>query len=71
MKFSILRVFITVLSVFIGGAIWIGLLLLLKNSDIPSLQRLVFYISHFTIMGWLLFGLLSVAVYLLISKYTL
>lgn len=33
---SILRVFTTILSVLIGGAEWMGLLLLLKNSGLST-----------------------------------
>ena len=63
--FKILAAFF---SVSIAGLLWLGLILLLKNSKISPLQTLAFYISHLTFIGWLLFGLLSIMIYLRLAQ---
>lgn len=68
MKGVILKVLIAVVSVFLAGGLWMGLVVLLKKSGIDILQTLAVYISHLSFIGWLLFGVGSIALYLALTK---
>ena len=69
MKTFILKAIAAIVSVFIAGALWIGSMLLLKNSGVSFLQTLAVYISQLSFIGWLLFGLLAIMLYLVIVKF--
>lgn len=56
------------LSIFLAGAIWVGLVRVLSDSGVPSLEHLSVWISHFMVFGWLLFLILSVGTYLALSS---
>ncbi len=71
MKAAILKAIIAVVSVFLAGGLWMGLLIVLKKSGIDILQTLAVYISHLSFIGWLLFGVGSIALYLGLTKLIL
>ncbi len=68
MKLIILRIIAGIISIFLAGATWTGLVILLKGTGISYLQKLAVYVSHFSFIGWILFLALAVLFYLLISK---
>jgi hypothetical protein len=56
------------LSLFLGGAVWIGLVRMCSDSGIPSLEHLSVWISHFMVFGWLLFLVLCSGFYIALSS---
>lgn len=68
MKAAIVKAIIAIVSVFLAGGLWMGLLVLLKKSGVDILQTLAVYISHLSFIGWLLFGVGSIVLYLALAK---
>jgi hypothetical protein len=68
MKLVILKAIIAIVSVLLAGSLWMGLIVLLKKSGIDILQSLAVYISQLSFIGWLLFGVGSIILYLVFSK---
>lgn len=71
MKMILLKILAAFLSVFLAGGVWLGIILILKNSGIHFLQTVAVYVSHFSFFGWLLFGLLSISFFYVITNYVL
>ena len=63
MNVILLKVIVVVVAIILAGAIWLGLILVLKSSSVSFLQTLAVYISQLSIFGWLLFLLLILAIY--------
>jgi hypothetical protein len=63
-KFSVI-----ILSIFLAGAIWVGLVRILSDSEVPSLEHLSAWISHFMVFGWLLFPALCIGIYIALSSF--
>lgn len=71
MNFSTARVFRTVLSIALGFAVWLGFIRSLKYVELPIIKDLFFWLSPLTYFGWILFVLLSIFFYRMLSKYIL
>lgn len=68
MKIVAIKVLIALTSVVIAGALWMGLIYLLKKSGVNFLEVLAVWISQFSFIGWALFGAGSIGIYLLLTK---
>ena len=62
------KTLILILSVAVGWGVWMGVGILLFKSNISPLQTLSLWISHFSIVGWLLWFSLSGFTYYFISS---
>lgn len=71
MKMILLKILVAFLSVLLAGGLWLGVILILKNSRISFLQTIAVYISHFSFLGWLLFGLLSISFFYALTNLML
>ena len=60
---------VIILSIFLAGAIWVGVVRILSDSGVPSLEHLSVWISHFMVFGWLLFLALCIGIYLALSSF--
>jgi len=69
MKVTSLKLLAGIVSVALAGGVWMGLATLLFASPIHLLQALAVYISHLSFIGWLLFGLLSIIFYQVLSRF--
>jgi hypothetical protein len=71
MKAIILKAIAAILSVAGAGLLWIGLISLLMASDVGLLQTLAVYVSHLSFIGWLLFGIGSILLYLTLTRFVI
>lgn len=60
MKFLI-NLILAILSVVFAKIIWLSIVYLL--SVLPFIGKLAFFISQFSLIGWIIFGLLSIGFY--------
>lgn len=63
MKPLIIKISIAIFSVFVAGALWMGIATGLFKSNQFPLPLIAVYISHFSFIGWLIFGNLSILLY--------
>ncbi len=60
MKFLI-NLILAILSVIFAKIIWLSVVYLF--SILPLIGKLAFFISQFSLIGWIIFGLLSIGLY--------
>ncbi len=65
------KILASLISANVSLVLWLGLILLQKNSTISLLQKISVYISHLSFIGWIIFGVLSIGIYSILSKKVL
>lgn len=63
------KIGIAVLAVCLAGVVWPSLIYILNNSEIDFLRAVAFFFSDQTLLGYGLFGLLSIWFYHLFERW--
>ena len=52
------KILIVLVAIMVALGIWVALMMLFRHSKIFFLEHVSVWISHFSVFGWLLFGVL-------------